>query len=89
MSEKKMADERFDDSYLWDGSGEPDAEIVGLEKTLAQFRHNGEVPTFPAAIGRREERAAFGLLQLLWPRRLAAGTSEIPTLDPATQAEVA
>src|SRR5262249_1314657 len=72
MSEKKMADERFDDLYLWDGSGEPDAEIVRLEKTLSQFRHKGEAPVFLAAIHLEKAKTTFGFLQLLWPRRFAA-----------------
>jgi FecR protein len=33
----------MNDSYLWDGSGEPDPEIQRLESRLAQFRHR-EVP---------------------------------------------
>lgn len=30
--------------YLWDGSGEPDVEIVRLEKALQEFRHAGKAP---------------------------------------------
>ena len=30
--------------YLWDGSGEPDSEVVRLEKALARFRHDGRTP---------------------------------------------
>lgn len=33
--------------YLWDGSGEPDAEIVKLEQTLGKFRHAGRPPELP------------------------------------------
>ena len=72
MSEKKIAGEQFEDSYLWDGSGKPDPEIVRIEKSLSQFRHKGEVPVFPAVIQLEEKRTTFGFLQLLWPRRLAA-----------------
>jgi len=71
MSKKKMADEQFDNSYLWDGSGEPDQEIVRLEESLSKFRHKGELPVFPVAIQPENEKT-FGFLQLLWPRRLAA-----------------
>ena len=30
--------------YLWDGSGEPDPEVVRLENALARFRHDGRAP---------------------------------------------
>ena len=33
--------------YLWDGSGEPDAAILKLERTLGQFRHAGRTPELP------------------------------------------
>jgi hypothetical protein len=43
-----MTDNReLDDSYLWDGTGEPDPEIVRLEKTLGVLRHEGAVPSLP------------------------------------------
>jgi hypothetical protein len=35
-------------SYLWDGSGEPDPEVVRLETLLGQLRHRGEPPSVPA-----------------------------------------
>lgn len=35
-------------AYLWDGSGEPDPEIVRLETLLAQLRHRGVTPALPA-----------------------------------------
>jgi len=38
MSEGQMDDER----YLWDRSGEPDAEIVRLEALLSPLRHRGQ-----------------------------------------------
>ena len=75
MSREKMSDDQFDDSYLWDGTGEPVTEIVRLEKSLSQFRHKGEVPTFPVAIQSGNEKTKFGFLQLLWPRRLAAAAA--------------
>ncbi len=47
------------DDYLWDGSGEPDPEVVRLESLLAGFRQRGSLPplpdrrrTFASAIGR-------------------------------------
>ena len=33
--------------YLWDGSGEPDAEILRLEQALGKFRHAGRAPDWP------------------------------------------
>ena len=35
--------------YLWDGSGEPDGEIVRLERALGKFRHAGTAPDWPLA----------------------------------------
>ena len=37
----------MNDDYLWDGSGEPDPEVVRLEKILATFRYRGQAPEFP------------------------------------------
>jgi hypothetical protein len=34
--------------YLWDRSGEPDAEIQKLEAALGKFRHDRPAPVFPA-----------------------------------------
>jgi hypothetical protein len=36
-----------DRDYLWDGSGEPDPDVVRLESLLAPFRHRGPVPALP------------------------------------------
>ena len=36
------------DSYLWDGSGQPDPEIHRLELTLGRFRHSRPTPPVPA-----------------------------------------
>jgi hypothetical protein len=35
-------------SYLWDGSGEPDPEVVRLETLLGQLGYRGETPSLPA-----------------------------------------
>jgi FecR protein len=43
MSEKHQND------YLWDGSGEPDAEIARLERALAKFRHTARAPDWALA----------------------------------------
>jgi hypothetical protein len=36
--------------YLWDRSGEPDAEIQKLEAALGKFSHDRPIPVFPASI---------------------------------------
>jgi hypothetical protein len=57
--------------YLWDGSGEPDPEVVRLETALGKFRHHGEAPDWSgveAAKGRHWNPASrrrgwwFGLV---------------------------
>ena len=40
--------DRDDNDYLWDGSGEPDPEIVRLEALLGTLRHHGGPPALPA-----------------------------------------
>ena len=41
------------DEYLWDGSGEPDPDIVRLETLLGALRHEGMPPGLPARESRR------------------------------------
>jgi hypothetical protein len=41
---KTETDER---SYLWDGSGEPDPDVVRLETVLGRLRHRGNPPKLP------------------------------------------
>ena len=41
-----------DDDYLWDGSGEPDPEVVRLESLLAPLRHRGSAAGAAAAPAR-------------------------------------
>ena len=43
---KKTEDEEH--AYLWDGSGEPDPEVVRLETLLGQLRHRGVPPRVAA-----------------------------------------
>src|SRR5262245_52153714 len=38
----------MNDDYLWDGSGPPDPEIEGLERTLAPLRYRPRVEALPA-----------------------------------------
>ena len=40
--------EADDNSYLWDGSGEPDPEVVRLETLLGQLRQDSPPPALPA-----------------------------------------
>jgi ferric-dicitrate binding protein FerR (iron transport regulator) len=42
-----MKDEN-DSDYLWDRSGEPDADVARLERALGRLRHAGRPPAFPA-----------------------------------------
>ncbi len=48
--------ELLKDDYLWDGSGEADAEVARLERALGKFRHAGRAPELPASfvVGARE-----------------------------------
>lgn len=34
--------------YLWDGTGEPDPEVVRLEQVLGRLAHRGQLPDLPA-----------------------------------------
>src|SRR5258708_36531263 len=40
-------DELLKNGYLWDGSGEPDAAVVRLERALGKFQHAGRAPELP------------------------------------------
>jgi FecR protein len=46
-------------SYLWDGSGEPDPEVVRLETLLGQLRHQGEPPSLPVRQSSRFRRTGW------------------------------
>jgi hypothetical protein len=59
-----MNDDTRDD-YLWDGSGEPDAETVRLEMLLAPYRHRGVLPPLPARRPAPRRLAAQVTLQIL------------------------
>lgn len=60
--------------YLWDGSGEPDPELQRIEKSLAQFRHRGETPDFPAANFLPSKPPHFSFFASGWTPRFAAAT---------------
>lgn len=72
MSEKEMSEHEYSERYLWDGTGEPDPEIVRLEKSLSQLRHRGEPPAFPALVQNPNEQLPRELLAFPWSRRFTA-----------------
>jgi ferric-dicitrate binding protein FerR (iron transport regulator) len=41
--------------YLWEGSGEPDAEVAKLERALGKFRHAGRPPELPETFAAAQE----------------------------------
>ena len=45
--------EQTENDYLWDGSGEPDAEVARLEAVLSRLKHEGTPPALPARRGVR------------------------------------
>lgn len=55
---------RFDDDYLWDGSGEPDPDVRRLEGLLAGYRHTAPAPEvdLPKAAPARSRFPAPALL---------------------------
>jgi len=60
--------------YLWDGSGEPDPELQRIEKSLARFRHRGEMPDFPALDFLPSKPSRFAFFTSGWTPRFAAAT---------------
>jgi FecR protein len=60
--------------YLWDGSGEPDPELQRIEKSLARFRHRGEMPDFPATHFSPSKPSRFAFFTSGWTPRFAAAT---------------
>jgi hypothetical protein len=76
---KKQTDHN---DYLWDRSGEPDAEILGLEQVLKEFRASNLVPpTFPL-IERAPERSSWWstISANAWAPRFAATTLTLATI---------
>lgn len=51
----------FNDNYLWDGSGHPDAEIVRLEALLKPYRHTDVPLLLPARAPSRRRHAAAAM----------------------------
>ena len=60
-----MKDEPLRDDYLWDGSGEPDPEIVRLERLLGRYRHGGAPLRRPAQPPRPRRFAVHAAMQIL------------------------
>jgi FecR protein len=57
--------ELLKNDYLWDGSGEPDADVVKLEQALGKFRHAGRTPELPEDfVAARELRGARAGLRM-------------------------
>jgi hypothetical protein len=69
------------DDYLWDGSGEPDAEVQRLEGLLGTFRHDRPTPAFPAVVPNRGW-TFFPLRPRLFP--VLATTAAVGTIAVAT-----
>ena len=51
--------------YLWDGSGEPDEDVVRLEGLLARYRHRGTPPALPPRAAVRRRFAVHAAMQIL------------------------
>ena len=63
--------------YLWDKSGEPDADVERLEEMLGRLRHAGVAPELPLEVGAHATARAglFGSAGILRPARLAAAAA--------------
>jgi hypothetical protein len=53
-----------DNPYLWDRSGEPDAEVARLEALLAQLRQNPVLPALPERARRSSRRRPWAIAAL-------------------------
>src|SRR5882724_11336291 len=60
--------------YLFDGSGEPDPELLRIEKSLSQFRYSVETPVLPALDSLQVQRSFLSRLALAWNPRFVAAT---------------
>lgn len=72
-----MSEERkgMSNDYLWDASGEPDPEILRLERALGRFRHNRPARVWPQLdLARGTTRSWFLFLRSLRTLRFAAAT---------------
>jgi len=62
----------MNDQYLWDGTGETDAEVRRLETLLGTFRHRGGTMEFPATVILPSRRASHWRV---WTLSLAASAA--------------
>jgi hypothetical protein len=60
-----MTTDRGDD-YLWDGTGEPDPEVVRLERVLGTLRHDRPLTQLPAPLDPHVARARPTLASRAW-----------------------
>jgi hypothetical protein len=61
------------DTYLWDGSGQPDPEIQNLERALGRFRQSRSAPSFPAIeLPAQRMRWWWQIARSAWTPRFAA-----------------
>src|SRR5882672_9674230 len=66
-------DRAGNDSYLWDGSGQPNPETLRLEQALGRFRQSGPAPPFPAIeLPARQRRWWSEMASNAWTPRFAA-----------------
>jgi hypothetical protein len=63
--------------YLWDGSGEPDAEVLKLERALGKFRHAGRAPDLPAHLATAGEPKKDLRTASLWFQFAAVAASAV------------
>lgn len=59
-----MSETRNDDSYLWDGKGEPDADLARLETLLSRYRHQPALPPLPARAAATHRPLLHAAMQL-------------------------
>ena len=64
MSDELRLPDPANDDYLWDGSGEPDADVARLEALLRPYRHTGAPLILPPRVQPRR-RFASAAMQLL------------------------
>jgi len=60
-----MKDETARDDYLWDGSGEPEPDVVRLEHLLGRYRHTGAPLKLPARAAAPRRFALHAAMQIL------------------------
>jgi len=59
-----MNEIKNDESYLWDGKGEPDADVARLEAVLSRYRHRPALPSLPSRTLAPRRRLLHAALQL-------------------------